>query len=329
MRAHLVGGIPRTEVQAKATLFTAHGLNPADLLTLRDDHFFDFAPHLQTKASLKTAVETNPGLKAREAAIKDTFEHWWQAHSARITDLAMAGDNPGALVALRHELLTSFADTLEQLSMLDPFQIRGIIAQFWNASRYDFLTVMARGTKGVADAWRTSIVTALEDKGSKDSPLDHKLVQFLMGGFVAEIAELEAKKAELDAQIKAATATPEEGDDEGDEAEPVDAGQIKAWKADLAAVKKALKVKQDQFTTQINRAVDGLTPQAAGALLLDIMHRDMEMILNRYVAMQRGQIVAAFGMWWDKYRVTLTEMEAARAEATGKLVGFLKGLGYV
>jgi type I restriction enzyme M protein len=26
---------------------------------------------------------------------------------------------------------------------------------------------MARGAKGVADAWRTSIVTALEDKASK------------------------------------------------------------------------------------------------------------------------------------------------------------------
>lgn len=316
-------------MQAKAALFTGHGLNPADLLTPRDDHYFDFAPHLTNKAHLKPAVESNPGLMAREAAIRDTFEDWWQAHSTRITDLAMAGDNPGALVALRQELLTSFSDTLEQLAMLDPFQIRGIIAQFWNASRYDFLTVMARGTKGVADAWRSSIVTALEDKGSKDSPLDHKLVQFLMGGFVAEIAELEAKKAELDAQIKAATAAPEEGEDESDEAEPVDARQIKAWKADLAAVKKALKVKQDQFTTQINRAVDGLTPQAAGALLLDILHRDMEMILTRYVALQRARIVAAFEGWWDKYRVTLTEIEADRAQAADKLAEFLKGLGYV
>jgi type I restriction enzyme M protein len=146
---------------------------------------------------------------------------------------------------------------------------------------------------------------------------------------VAEIAELEAKKAELDAQIKAATAIPDEGDDEGDEAEPVDARQIKAWKADLAAVKKALKVKQDQFTTQINSAVDGLTPQAAGALLLNILHRDMETILTRYVALQRARIVAAFEGWWDKYRVTLTEIEADRAQAADKLAGFLKGLGYV
>lgn len=55
----------------------------------------------------------------------------------------------------------------------------------------------------------------------------------------------------------------------------------------------------------------------------------MQRILTRYIAAQRGQIVAAFENWWDKYRVTLTEIEGARAEATEKLAGFLKGLGYV
>ena len=213
--------------------------------------------------------------------------------------------------------------------MLDPFTVRGIIAQFWQASRFDFLTLMARDSRGVVDAWRTSIVTALEDKGHKESPLDHKLVSFLMGGFVREIAELEARKAELDAQIKAATATPEEGEEEDDDAEPVDEAQVKRWKKELAEVKKTLKAKHAQFTDAINGAVDGLTEGDASALILKILHDNMEKILTRYIAAQRGQIVAAFENWWDKYRVTLTEIEGARAEATGKLAGFLRGLGYV
>lgn len=80
----------------------------------------------------------------------------------------------------------------------------------------------------MADARRTSIITALEDKGNKENPLDHKLVSFLMGGFVTQIAELEAEKAELDAKIKAATATPEDDEEEEDAAEPVDEAQMKA-----------------------------------------------------------------------------------------------------
>ncbi len=55
----------------------------------------------------------------------------------------------------------------------------------------------------------------------------------------------------------------------------------------------------------------------------------MEKILTRYIAAQREQIVAAFENWWDKYRVTLSQIEDARAEAAEKLSGFIKGLGYV
>lgn len=109
----------------------------------------------------------------------------------------------------------------------------------------------------------------------------------------------------------------------------MDEAQIKDWKKKLAEVKKTLKAKQDQFTSELNKGVDDLTEEGAAELLLKILHDDMARILTRYIAVQRGQIVAAFENWWDKYRVTLTEIEGARAQATDKLAGFLKGLGYV
>ncbi|WP_417812323.1 type I restriction-modification system subunit M [Thalassospira alkalitolerans] len=327
VRAHLVGGIPKSEVETKSELLNSHGLNPMDLLTPRDDRYLDFVEQITTKADIKSAIETNAGLMAREAEIWAKFNAWWTDHTVAIT--ALAGDDSAtALIALRDELVSSFSTTLESLAMLDPFTVRGIIAQFWNQSRFDFLTLMARGTKGVADAWRTSIVTALEDKGNKENPLDHKLVSFLMGGFVTQIAELEAEKAELDAKIKAATAKPEEGEEEEDDAEVVDEKQIKTLKGRLKEVKATLKAKQDQFTAELNKGVDDLTDETAAKLMLKILHDDMQKILTRYIAAQRGQIVAAFENWWDKYRVTLTEIEGARSEATEKLAGFLKGLGY-
>ena len=194
VRAHLVGGIPKAEVADKAALFQAHGLNPLDLLVERDAKYLDFRPELETRQALKPAVEGNAGLLAKEATIRTAFETWWAAHSARITALAGQMDNAGSLVALRNDLLASFSESLEAIGMLDPFQVRGIVAGFWYQTKYDFLTLMARGAKGVADAWRTSIVTALEDKASKDGPLEHKLVKFLMSDFVEAIGELEAKQ---------------------------------------------------------------------------------------------------------------------------------------
>jgi type I restriction enzyme M protein len=64
-------------------------------------------------------------------------------------------------------------------------------------------------------------------------------------------------------------------------------------------------------------------------LLLTILHHDMKAIVERYIAAQRKEIVAAFENWWDKYRVTLTEIEGKREAAAKALQGFLKGLRYV
>jgi len=342
LRAHRAGGVPKAEVADKAVLFQAHGLNPLDLFVERDAKYLDFRPTLTKRQDLKPAIEGNAGLVAKEAAIFAAFEQWWQAHSTRITALAgqMQNENDGAasLVALRNDLLASFSTSLEAIGLLDPFHVRGIVAGFWYQTKYDFLTLMARGAKGVADAWRTSIVTALEDKASKESPLEHKLVKFLMSDFVDAINELEAKKAELDSQIKAASpkdAEVEEGeaaeaaDEDADEENTVDEAQLKAWKKELATVKKQLKAKKESFAAHINAAVDGLSPEQAADLLLTILHNDMRAIVERYIAAQRKAIVAAFENWWDKYRVTLTEIERKRDAAAKVLQGFLKGLRYV
>jgi type I restriction enzyme M protein len=55
----------------------------------------------------------------------------------------------------------------------------------------------------------------------------------------------------------------------------------------------------------------------------------MRAIIERYITAQRKAIVAAFENWWDKYRVTLTEIEGKRDAAAKTLQGFLKGLRYV
>ncbi len=55
----------------------------------------------------------------------------------------------------------------------------------------------------------------------------------------------------------------------------------------------------------------------------------MRAIVERYIAAQRKAIVAAFENWWDKYRVTLTEIESKRDAAAQALQGFLKELRYV
>ena len=52
-------------------------------------------------------------------------------------------------------------------------------------------------------------------------------------------------------------------------------------------------------------------------------------ILDTDIRQQRQDVIKAFETWWDKYRVTLADIEAGRDEAAAELKGFLEGLGYV
>jgi len=336
VRAHLLGGVPKAEVEAKAQLFAAHGLDPRDLFVARDAQYFDFHSKLIRRTDLKPAIEHNAGLQTKEAALRESFERWWHEHSPRISALAGKLNSSFALVELRGELLTSFSQTLEGIGLLDPFHVRGIVAGFWYQSKYDLLSLMARGSRGVIDAWRTSIITALDDKTSKKDPLQHKLVKLLLGSFVVGLADLETKKVELDSQLKAVTQNEKEGADDAnsaaksdDEENPIDEAQLMNWKAELIKIKKQIKIQQKNFTNQLNQSVDGLDESQAAVLLLTILHDDMQVILEHYITAQRKQIVAIFENWWDKYQATLNEIEHNRDMATDALLGFLKGLGYV
>jgi len=333
VRAHLLGGVPKAEVQSKAALFSAHGLDPQALFVERDASYFDFRPELATRKAIKPAVETNPSLVAREQAVRSAFDAWWQAHSPRITALGSVGAGAPSFVGLRNDLLHSFGAALEPAGVLGRFQVRGIVAGFWADAKYEFMTLMARGAKGVVDAWRTSILTALDDEQSKNNPLEHKLVKFLMAEFVEALAELEARKAELDSQIKAATpdkGTGEDGADgePGDDESAVDEAQLMEWKRQLSALKKELRVKEQGFAQRLNAAVDALDDAGANALLLTILRNDMQTLLERYIGAQRQQVVSAVENWWDKYRVTLAAIEEQRDAAASTLHQFVRALGY-
>ncbi|MGM8850027.1 N-6 DNA methylase [Salinicola halophyticus] len=334
VRAHLKGGVPVKEVQAKLPLFDAQGLDPMVLFTAKasDPDYVDFAERLSEKRDLKPTIEADAGLTAKEAKVLAAFEVWWAEHGSSITTLSGSG---GRLTRLRDELLGSFTAALEPTAMLDRFAVRGIIAGFWFDNKNEFRTLQARGCLGVVDAWRTSIVSLLEDEQSKANPLDHRLVHFLLEDYVAELEELQARKAELDARIKAAE-TKSEGDEdeesaadsEADDEAPTEA-DIKAWKQERTQVRKQHKAKVNSFEQHLNAAVDALDEPAAAELVGTILHNDLKGILERYIRQQRQQVIAAFETWWDKYRVTLADIESGRDAAAKELQQYLEGLGYV
>lgn len=325
VRAHLYGGIPKSEVEAKRAVFEAHGFEPARLLKkhAKASGYFDFATLAKDKADLKKRIETDEGVVAKEQALADAVEGWWKKHKKVLAELPETQE----LMKARASLLGSFEKAVGPVGLLDRFQVAGVVATWWGDSQNDLRTITARGFLGLVEAWETSVLTALADGKNSDNPLDHRLVKRLLPEFLADIAELEAKKIETEATIKRASGG--DDDEEADESEEqVSEEDLAMLKKQLATTKRALKAKQDDFAQKLKMARLALLEPSARDLVLGVLQSDLEAILRRYVVTHRQEVVVALETWWDKYRVTLTSIEEERDAAAEKLRGFLGGLGY-
>ncbi|PMH28840.1 restriction endonuclease subunit M [Vibrio lentus] len=339
VKAHLLGGIPDSEINSKKALFDAQGLKAEDIFIPKAGQggYQEFTSVIESKQAIKTTVNENAHVIAQEQAMRDAFDTWWNNHKLSITALAKNKE----YAALRKELINSFTESLKPIGMLSDAQVSGMIAAFWYQQRYDFLTLIARDSKGVVDAWRTSIITAMEDGKSKSDPLEHKLVRFLLDGFLSELQILQQQKTELDGSIKTLTVKlpkddADEDNDESDSTEMLSVEeiariekQIKTQKSQRTKVTKSLKAKTEAFERELNAKVDELGSDDAAKLILNILYQDMLTIVERYLATERQQLISTIENWWDKYQVTLTQIENSRNTAAKTLNSYLEGLGYV
>jgi type I restriction enzyme M protein len=321
VRAHLHGGVPRAEVDAKSPLFTAHGFSTERIFTERDDAYLDFTPGV-TKTDLKTLVTTDEGIQSREAELHVALDRWWEQHAALVAGLPTTK----SLMKVRRTLLESFIVELQPVGLLDRFQLAGVIVRWWNTNQYDLRTLVAQGFTGVVDGWVTTITTAMEDSEVKSNPLDHELVPELLPSYLEELAAVEARRVELDTQIKVMASPGDDG--EYTEEEALSLAELASLKKDLAAVKKQQRSMQREFITQLGKARAELTAPQQRDLVLRLARNVVVAHLAAYISAHRQQIIAVVEEWWDKYAVPLVQIETERDAAAAKLAGFLKDLGY-
>src|SRR5262245_19033003 len=204
VRAHLLGGVPVAEVQAKRPLFDALGsdLTPAFTVRTNDAAYFDFAPALADRSAIRTLVENDAGVQARAQALRDALAAWWDAHAARLADLPARRD----LNAVRTEFLDSFVTALSPMGVLDRFKLAGVIATWWTDTLPDFKTLLENGFPGVIDGWEDAIADAVEDDeaaGPAFDPFAHKLVRHTMADYLNKIATAKADIARLKGEKEA------------------------------------------------------------------------------------------------------------------------------
>ncbi len=326
VRAHLHGGIPASEVDAKSAMFSTQGLDPSTLIADRGDGYFDFTESVSKRSDLRRRVADDPGILAQSAALRSTVDVWWRDHKIGIVELPTTRQ----LMSLRSNLLTSFQTAVRPTAVLDRFQVAGVIASWWGENQNDLRTIAARGFHGLLEAWDESIASALEDKfkSSRGNGIDHKLVRALLPEHLADLQQAQAHRAELEAKLNPAAGDAEEESNGGEDAEELSAEETASAKKQLTGVKKQLRVLQRDLVARISSARCALDDSSAERLVLGILEADLTSTLDRSVASQHSLVASAFESWWDKYRVPLWAVEQERSGATRRIGELLSGLGY-
>lgn len=325
--SHLVGGVPRAEVEAKADLFVAHGFAPKGLLVERGERYFEFSPDVHDKAGLKLRIEKDNGVQQREAELIRALEGWWEAHEEQVVRLPETRN----LMALRAELLQSFSAALVPVGLLDRFQVTGAVASWWDEIQYDLRALIALGFPGLIESWVQTVVTALEDEANETDLLNHKVVRAMVPELLGGLADAESKVAALGGRLK--PPQPENDHEGGDEEfiqeDALPEEEMKALKKELTAARKQVKILKLSLVGRLRAARQALSEGETKDLILELFHADLRREIDSRVTAHRRKVIATFENWWSKYRQTLHEIESIRDAHRDTVERFAKDLGYV
>jgi type I restriction enzyme M protein len=316
VRAHLLGGVPAPEVEAKRPLFDALGFDPFRAFVCREkaDAYYSFAPTLNDRAAIRSLVEGDADMQARVQTLHNALTLWWTAHAPSLADLPVHRE----LNRIRADFLDSFIAALLPLGILDRFKLAGVIATWWTDTLPDFKTLLENGFPGVIDGWVDAVADAVEDDDNASSafdPFDHKLVRRTMTEYLerisnakTDIARLKGEKEEFE-QSNAPDDLDEEDLANWNHAKDLDrqAKEIKSEHSD--ALKKLKKLETAAAKSRATTA-DKRAAKEARASLAPVLHQlaVIQQALAPYVQI-KADLVAARA----RYR-----------EVTNRFVGELK-----
>ena len=215
VQAHLIGGIPEAEVNARAADFARFGIKPDTLFQPERSGYLAFNEEIEAKPAIKATLEADPALQDTLTEHHDALEAWWAV--AR-DDFAQLRDGK-KMPEVRLELLTTLKDKLIPLGVFDEFKSAGVFVNWWQQIRYDLKTIISTG-------WHHTLI-----------PDEYLIDTF----FQAEADEIETLEAEISgAQSELAEAV--ESAQEVAAYEPEENENVTA-----AVIKKALKALIDDL----------------------------------------------------------------------------------
>ncbi len=198
VRAHLNGGIPKTEVASLSHYFDNYEGLEEQLFCDRDEKYLDFVSAVESKDAIKAIIEEAPCTQDKHDKFHKAINRWWKKHLEQIEALPQTGN----VFELRRELLETISKALTPQGILDVYKIRGAFADYMNRLEADFKSVAASG-------WGPELIPEAD------------ILQSQFPEVLQQIEENQARIAELEGLFAAADAADDEENesDDSDESE--------------------------------------------------------------------------------------------------------------
>ena len=239
VQAHLIGGIPETEVSTQSDDFTKFGLQSETLFQPDRPGYLAFKESIASRSDIKGLIEADQSVVQTLDTHRNALEQWWSAARNDFAELERANHGGRKMPDVRHELLTSLKDKFVPLDVLDEFKSAGVFVNWWQQIRYDLKTIVSTG-------WHHALI-----------PDEYLIAAFFQTDKDA-IEEMEARIGELQSELAGAVETAQEvAAHEPDEDEKVTAVVIKK---DLKALIDDLR---DSSSASAKRELDRLKAQDA------------------------------------------------------------------
>lgn len=202
VRAHLLGGVPKSEVTTQEPFYKKFGVNREVFFQERPlsnggNNYFDFKTDLTEKATIKERIEINDGVLSTLERFRQETNDWWQEAKNDFTGL----ESDNNLPKIRANLLQSFQNRLVPMELFDKFQVAGIFVNWWQSINYDLKTISSAG-------WSVNLIP---DEYIKKAFFQQEMDE--LDNLETEISDLENSLQEA---IEEADVEPET-DDEGNE----------------------------------------------------------------------------------------------------------------
>jgi type I restriction enzyme M protein len=252
----------------------------------------------------------------------------------------------------RRSFQARLLESLSPTGVLDEFQIAGIFVNWWETVRYDLKTIVATGwsesilsDEYLLDAFFQDELMRINELGSRVNELDAELTQCI------EETELETEASE-DGEEKTLTSAQalkalKEEIAAITELEPADADQLRSLAETIAQKDKDLRTAKSELTKAttalygktdkdggiktpglIHEKREALTEDEARLLILKKLYDLIATELERYLKSEQRLLVDIFENVFDKYAMSLTEIQSQREAAIVGLDKFLGELKY-